>query len=494
VKAADPTGNTMFSIHMYSVAGKDASTVKNNIDSMLGKGVCTAIGEFGDFQNGGDVDEATIISYSEEKKMGTIAWSWKGNGGQDMSLDMSNDWEGTDLTQWGKYAFYAPSGIYNTSKLAYSLKKPDGSVDVPVNPDQPDTPDIPTIDSGNAVVPDVNVKTGIKPGFLGDLEDWYVSPKGDDSVSTVSKLTPLIDGGYRVSFDLGEEPYPYLVNMSKPSDLSGANKISVIIRNNAVTAIQLQPIVKVGDEWEWTEYDRYKEIPALTTVQLDFDLSKCPNKDEVNAFLFRIQGAGSKVAGSVDFLNVSCDLPEATYKNTIAELNRPKTAAYFTWAYPEASWKDQTTSTSCSKDGVLSIDFKNVTSENAAGIQTETKPGLGKGIDCSAYKTLTCKITNKNSYDVSASLLIRTSSNWTWQENPGVVNGVEGGVIPAGKTVEVTYNLQDPVWKSKLSNWEYTGTFQDPDDARAIGFKIWANEGSPVDGSLEISDFAFNFK
>lgn len=39
VASADTTGNTMFSIHMYSVAGKDADTVKSNIDGMLSKGV-----------------------------------------------------------------------------------------------------------------------------------------------------------------------------------------------------------------------------------------------------------------------------------------------------------------------------------------------------------------------------------------------------------------------------------------------------------------------
>ena len=34
---------------------------------MLSKGVAFCIGEFGDFQNGGDVDEATIMQYCTEK-------------------------------------------------------------------------------------------------------------------------------------------------------------------------------------------------------------------------------------------------------------------------------------------------------------------------------------------------------------------------------------------------------------------------------------------
>ncbi len=120
VYSADPDGNTMFSIHMYSVAGANADTVKSNIDAMLSKGVAFCIGEFGDFQNGGDVDEATIMQYCTEKGIGYAAWSWKGNSGSDVTLDLSNDWEGNNLTNWGNYVFYANgTGIKDTARMAY---------------------------------------------------------------------------------------------------------------------------------------------------------------------------------------------------------------------------------------------------------------------------------------------------------------------------------------------------------------------------------------
>ena len=101
VRDADYTGNTMFSIHMYSVAGKDGDTVRNNINGALSKGVCLVIGEFGDYQNGGDVDEDTIMSYTNDKQVGGLAWSWKGNGGTDVTLDIAYDWEGYNLSSWG---------------------------------------------------------------------------------------------------------------------------------------------------------------------------------------------------------------------------------------------------------------------------------------------------------------------------------------------------------------------------------------------------------
>lgn len=487
---ADKTGNTMFSIHMYSVAGENESVVKSNIDRMLAKGVCTVIGEFGDFQNGGDVDEATIISYSEDKKIGTLAWSWKGNGGNDATLDMSRDWAGTDLTDWGKYAFYAEKGIYNTSVMAYTLKKPDGTGGTPVDPPTP-----PTGDGNEDIIipPDADAEINIDAGYLSSLTtEWYISGDGDDTVSDLTTLSILKNGGYRVSFDLTAEPYPYLVNMVGGLDLSTNKVVNVIVRNNNAYDFQLQPIFKIGDLWEWTEFDKYQTVPAKTTVQLSYDLSKY-DMSEVNALLFRIQGAGGKFAGTADFLSVQCDLADDAYRNEIAELNRPKTASYFTWAYPEASFVDQTTSTSCSEDGILTVNYKGVTSDNAAGIQTETKPGLGKGLDCSYYKTLTCTITNNGTTNASVSLLLRSTSNWTWQENIGVANGAPCEVIKPGESIEVTYSLKDSVWKSKASDWEYTGLFQDPDDVRSIGFKIWSDSASGATGQIQISDFQFNF-
>lgn len=490
VKNADSTGNTMFSIHMYSVAGKNAETVKNNIDSMLGKGVCTAIGEFGDFQNGGDVDEQTIINYSHQKQMGTIAWSWKGNGGQDMSLDLSKDWEGKNLTQWGKYVFYGENGIYNTSKLAYSLKTPNDP-NHPVDPVDPVDPVYPV----DPVNPPIDVDTDIKPGLLKNSNsDWFVSENGAGTVSTANTSEKLKNGGYRVNFDLKTEDYPTLMTLTKSLDLSKNKTVNVVIRNNNSSDLQLQPIFKVGSEYKWTEYDQYQAVPAKSTVQLSFDMSKCAERNDVRGLLFRVQGAGSKIAGSVDIYAVDFDLAANAYKGAIAELNRPKSASFFNWAYPEVSWIDQTTSAKCDKDGVITIDYKGVTADKASGIQTETKPGFGKGIDFTPYKTLTCSITNNSKTDISASLLVRTSGGWTWQENGGIIeNSAESDITPAGKTVKVTFNLSEPVWKSAKSNWQYTGKIIDGDDVRAFGFKLWSNSTSGTQGQVKISNVEFKF-
>lgn len=115
---ADPLKNTMFSIHMYEYAGANAATVKSNIDNVLNKGLAVVIGEFGIKHTNGDVDEATIMSYSQEKGVGYLGWSWKGNGSGLEYLDMSNDWAGTSYTEQGNAIINGTNGIKATSKLA----------------------------------------------------------------------------------------------------------------------------------------------------------------------------------------------------------------------------------------------------------------------------------------------------------------------------------------------------------------------------------------
>ncbi len=115
VAAADTLHNTIFSIHMYEEAGKNASTVQSNIDKCLGIGYPVVVGEFGDDHNGADVDEQTIMSYCTQKNVGYLGWSWKGNGSGLESLDISNDWGGTSLTTWGNKLINGTYGIRNTS-------------------------------------------------------------------------------------------------------------------------------------------------------------------------------------------------------------------------------------------------------------------------------------------------------------------------------------------------------------------------------------------
>lgn len=113
---ADSDKNTMFSIHMYGSAGGNKSQIKTNIDNVLNKNLCLVIGEFGWNHSDGDVDEDYIMQYCTEKKVGYIAWSWKGNGGGVEYLDISKDWSGNSLSDWGKNLVNNAYGIKKTAK------------------------------------------------------------------------------------------------------------------------------------------------------------------------------------------------------------------------------------------------------------------------------------------------------------------------------------------------------------------------------------------
>lgn len=115
---SDTLKNTMFSIHMYEYAGGNAAQVKSNIDGVLNQGLAVIIGEFGNQHTDGDVDEATIMSYSQQKGVGWLAWSWKGNGSTWAYLDLANDWAGTSLTGWGNTIVNGSNGIKLTSIIA----------------------------------------------------------------------------------------------------------------------------------------------------------------------------------------------------------------------------------------------------------------------------------------------------------------------------------------------------------------------------------------
>lgn len=114
---SDPEKNTMFSIHMYEYAGSDSNTVKSNIDNVINQGLALCIGEFGLKHTDGDVDEDTIMNYSQEKSVGYMGWSWYGNGDSWKYLDISNDWSGSSLTEWGNILLNHSNGLKNTSKI-----------------------------------------------------------------------------------------------------------------------------------------------------------------------------------------------------------------------------------------------------------------------------------------------------------------------------------------------------------------------------------------
>ncbi len=176
---ADPQKNVIFSIHMYGTAGKDAATIKNNMDGVINQGLALCIGEFGWNHSDGNVDEATIMSYCQEKKVGWMAWSWKGNSSEVAYLDLSSDWAGNSLTSnWGVPVVNGTNGLKQTSKICSIFTGPS----VPPTTVRPTNTPIPT-----GVIEDIN-----KDGAI-NMTDIMLIAEAFNTTSSSPKYQSRLD-------------------------------------------------------------------------------------------------------------------------------------------------------------------------------------------------------------------------------------------------------------------------------------------------------------
>jgi mannan endo-1,4-beta-mannosidase len=113
---ADPTGNLIFSIHMYSVFDT-AQEITDYLNAFVAAKLPLVIGEFGGpADQWGDPDEDTMMAEAERLDLGYLAWSWSGN--TDPILDLATDFDPARLSSWGRRIFNGANGIAQTSEEA----------------------------------------------------------------------------------------------------------------------------------------------------------------------------------------------------------------------------------------------------------------------------------------------------------------------------------------------------------------------------------------
>jgi mannan endo-1,4-beta-mannosidase len=105
---ADTLHNTVLSIHMYSVFNTAAS-ITSYLDAVQATGWPLVIGEFGWQYDSTQVDDQTLMSEAVKRGIGYIGWSWAGN--TDPILDMTNNFDPTQLTTWGLRIVNGANGI-----------------------------------------------------------------------------------------------------------------------------------------------------------------------------------------------------------------------------------------------------------------------------------------------------------------------------------------------------------------------------------------------
>ncbi|WP_407317103.1 cellulase family glycosylhydrolase [Isoptericola halotolerans] len=137
VAAADPDGNTIFSVHMYGVYSQ-GSTVTQYLEHFVDAGLPLMIGEFGYTHSDGSVAYDTILAETERLGIGWLAWSWSGNGGGVEYLDLVEGFDVDSPSSWGERIFTGPDGLSETSVEASVFG---GAPDPDPTPDPTPDPD-----------------------------------------------------------------------------------------------------------------------------------------------------------------------------------------------------------------------------------------------------------------------------------------------------------------------------------------------------------------
>jgi mannan endo-1,4-beta-mannosidase len=115
VAAADPLGNTLFSVHMYQVYGT-AQTVIDYFDAFEAMNLPLIVGEYADTHQGQVVAWETIQSEAQARGIGWIGWSYSGNS--DPILDQVLSFDPNQMTTYGERIFESQYGIQNTAERA----------------------------------------------------------------------------------------------------------------------------------------------------------------------------------------------------------------------------------------------------------------------------------------------------------------------------------------------------------------------------------------
>jgi mannan endo-1,4-beta-mannosidase len=117
VLSADPSGNTIFSVHMYGVFDT-AAEITAYINSFTSRNLALCVCEFGFNHSDGNPDEDTIMSATQAAGIGNMAWSWSGNGGGVEYLDLVTGFNPAQRSSWGTRYITGANGLSTTSREA----------------------------------------------------------------------------------------------------------------------------------------------------------------------------------------------------------------------------------------------------------------------------------------------------------------------------------------------------------------------------------------
>ncbi|MEU3660200.1 cellulase family glycosylhydrolase [Streptomyces sp. NPDC032940] len=236
VHAADPTGNLIFSIHMYSVYDT-AQEITDYLHAFADAGLPLLVGEFGGpADQYGDPDEDTVMATAEQLGLGYLAWSWSGN--TDPALDLATDFDPARLSAWGERVFHGADGIASTAEEASVYG--DGA---PQDTEAPTAPGAPAASAvtatsvtltWSAATDDVGVTGYDVVRVDGGTETTVVT--GTATAATVTGLAP-------------DTPYTFAVRARDAAGNRSARSATVAVTTGAGTGTACSVGYRVTGEW-----------------------------------------------------------------------------------------------------------------------------------------------------------------------------------------------------------------------------------------------------
>jgi mannan endo-1,4-beta-mannosidase len=116
VLAADPSGNTVFDVHMYGVFNTPAK-VQGYLQSFVSRRLPVVVGEFSDNHPYGKPAVDAIMQYTQKYHLGYLGWSWSGNT-EATYLDMVKNFNPKAPTSWGVRFLTGVNGLRNNAREA----------------------------------------------------------------------------------------------------------------------------------------------------------------------------------------------------------------------------------------------------------------------------------------------------------------------------------------------------------------------------------------
>ncbi|MFJ8532246.1 cellulase family glycosylhydrolase [Streptomyces sp. NPDC093591] len=282
---ADPTGNLIFSIHMYSVYDT-AQEITDYLNAFVNARLPLLIGEFGGPPDQyGDPDEDTMMAAAQQLNLGYLAWSWSGN--TDPILDLAIDFDPARLSSWGQRIFNGANGIAATSEEAAIYSSGGGDTTPPTTPG---TPTASAVTSSSVALKwtaatDANGVTGYDVVRVNGTTEATATTTAGTS-ATVTGLTPATaytfavyardaagnrsprSGTVTVTTSSGGSPATCGVAYRVTNEWPGGFQGEVVIRNTGSSAINGWTL-----RWTFPDSQRISNLWGGTATQSGAEVS-----------------------------------------------------------------------------------------------------------------------------------------------------------------------------------------------------------------------------